>query len=256
MLVWQFKTNFNTKMNKMYNDQGSLEKAVVGSYEFSVSEVLSEAWEKVSGSKLKIVGAMFIYVVLASLATNLIGIFLDAQPYYDADQIVQGAMIDMLVGWIASPATIPLSLGVLLLGYARANDEELRIDAIFNYYVVVWPLFFASILITVLTYVGFLFLLLPGIYLSVAYSFTLPLMIDKKLDIWGAMEVSRRAVTTHWFTIAGVNGTMVILIVLSALPFGIGLIWTIPLMMITQGVMYRKIFGWKIHDPISSSDNV
>ena len=254
MLVWQFKTNFNTKMKKMYNDQGSLEKAVAGKYEFRVGEVLSEAWSKVPSSKLKIVGAMFIYAVLATLVTGFISIFLDAQPYYDADQLVQGFMIDTLVGWIASPATIPVSLGVLLLGYARANDEELRIDAIFNYYVLVWPLFFASILITLLTYVGFALLLLPGIYLSVAYSFTLPLMVDKKLDIWGAMEVSRQAVTPHWFTIAGVNGTMVILIVLSALPFGIGLIWTIPLMMIVQGVMYRKIFGWKVHDPIN--DNV
>ena len=241
-------------MKKMYNDQGSLEKAVAGEYQFGIGEVLSEAWEKVAGSKLKIVGAMFIYALLATLATGLISIFLDAQPYYDADQIVEGALIDMLVGWIASPVTIPLSLGVLLLGYARANDEELRIDAIFNYYVVVWPLFFASLLITILTYVGFLFLLLPGIYLSVAYTFALPLMIDKKLDIWGAMEVSRQAVTKHWFLIAGVNGTMVVLIVLSALPFGIGLIWTIPLMMIVQGVMYRKIFGWKIHDPIASDE--
>ncbi len=235
----------------MYDDQGSLEKAVTGSYEFSVGEVLSEAWQKVAGAKLKIVGAMFIYAVLATLATGFVSLFLDAQPYYDADQFVQGLAIDTLVGWIASPVTIPLSLGVLLLGYARANDEELRIDAIFNYYVLVWPLFFASILITLLTYVGFALLLLPGIYLSVAYSFALPLMVDKKLDIWGAMEVSRQAVTKHWFTIAGVNGTMVVLIVLSALPFGIGLIWTIPLMMIVQGVMYRKIFGWKVHDPIA-----
>ena len=236
----------------MYDDQGSLEKAVSGVYRFSVGEVLSEAWEKVSGSKLKIVGAMFIYAVIATLTTGFISLFLDAQPYYDADQLVQGFMIDLLVGWIASPVTIPLSLGVLLLGYARANDEELRIDTIFNYYIVVWPLFFASILITILTYVGFLFLLLPGIYLSVAYSFTLPLIIDKKLDIWGAMEVSRQAVTKHWFTIAGVNGTMVVLIVLSIIPMGIGLIWTIPLMMIVQGVMYRKIFGWKVHDPINN----
>jgi uncharacterized membrane protein len=238
----------------MYDDQGSLEKAVSGVYRFSVGEVLSEAWEKVSGSKLKIVGAMFIYAVIATLTTGFISLFLDAQPYYDADQLVQGFMIDLLVGWIASPVTIPLSLGVLLLGYARANDEELRIDTIFNYYIVVWPLFFASILITILTYVGFLFLLLPGIYLSVAYSFTLPLIIDKKLDIWGAMEVSRQAVTKHWFTIAGVNGTMVVLIVLSIIPMGIGLIWTIPLMMIVQGVMYRKIFGWKVHDPINNEE--
>lgn len=235
----------------MYQDQGSLERAVNGDYSFTISEVLSEAWEKVSGVKLKIIAAFFIYLVIASLLTGFISLFLDAQPYYDAELFMKGFAIDTLVGWIASPVTIPLSLGLLLLGYARANDEELHIDSIFNYYILVWPLFFASILITILTYIGFALLIIPGIYLSIAYSFTLPLMVDKKLDIWGAMEVSRRAVTKEWFTIFGVNVSLVLLTVLSAIPLGIGLIWTLPLLMIAQGVMYRKIFGWKIHDPIA-----
>ncbi|MGB6018161.1 MAG: hypothetical protein WBF77_01050 [Sulfurimonadaceae bacterium] len=235
----------------MFQDQGSLEKAVNGDYNFSVGEILSEAWEKVAGAKLKIVGAMFIYIVIASLTTGVISLFLDAKPYYDAGDTVRGVITDMVVGWIASPITIPLSVGLLLLGYARANDEELRIETIFNYYVLVWPLFFASIFITILTYIGFALLVLPGIYLSIAYSFTLPLMVDKKLDIWGAMEVSRQAVTKHWFTIFGVNISLVLLTVLSAIPMGIGLIWTVPLLMIAQGVMYRKIFGWKVHDPIA-----
>ncbi len=236
----------------MLEDQGSLHKAVNGEYFFGVGEILSEAWEKVDGAKLKIVGAIFIYIVFASLTTGIISLFLNSQPYYDTGETLKGLSIDMLVGWLASPITIPLSLGLLLLGYSRANDEALRIDSIFNYYVLVWPLVFASILITIITYIGLALLILPGIYLSIAYSFTLPLMVDKKLGIWGAMEVSRQAVSKHWFSVFGVNITLVLLTVLSAIPFGIGLIWTIPLLMIAQGVMYRKIFGWKIHDPINS----
>ncbi|WP_345974826.1 hypothetical protein [Sulfurimonas sp. HSL3-7] len=234
-------------------DQGSLHKAVKGEYFFTVGEILSEAWGKVYGAKLKIVGAMLIYLILASLTAGIINLFLDSQPYYDAQETFKGVFIDMLVGWLAAPITIPLSLGLLLLGYSRANGEELNIGSIFNYYVLVWPLVFASILITVITYIGLALLILPGIYLSIAYSFTLPLMVDKGLGIWGAMEVSRQAVTKHWFTVFGVNITLVLLTVLSAIPFGIGLIWTIPLVMIAQGVMYRKIFGWKIHDPINEA---
>lgn len=236
----------------MVEDQGSLHKAVKGEYFFTIGEILSEAWAKVDGAKLTIVGAMFIYLVIASLTTGVINLFIDSQPYYDTEQTLKGFSIDMMVGWLAAPITIPLSLGLLLLGYSRANDEELRIDSIFNYYVLVWPLVFASILITIITYIGLALLILPGIYLSVAYSFTLPLMVDKGLGIWGAMEVSRQAVTKRWFSVFGVNITLVLLTVLSAIPLGIGLIWTIPLIMIAQGVMYRKIFGWKVHDPINS----
>jgi len=237
----------------MVQDQGSLEKAVKGEYAFGVGEVISEAWERVSGAKLKIIGAMVIYIVIASITTAIFSLFLDAQPYYDAGETLKGLMTDMVIGWLASPVTVPLSVGLLLLGYSRANDEELRVESIFDYYILVWPLVFASIFVTLLTYIGFALLILPGIYLSIAYSFTLPLMVDKKLGIWGAMEVSRQAVTKQWFSVFGVNISLILLALLSALPLGIGLIWTIPLIMIAQGVMYRKIFGWKIHDPIDEA---
>ena len=235
----------------MFQDQGSLERAVKGDYSFRVGEILSEAWERVNGAKLKIIAAMFIYVVIASIATAVVTFFLDPQPYYDAGETFRGLMTDLVVGWLVSPITVPLSLGLLLLGYSRANDEELRIESIFDYYILVWPLVFASIFIALLTYIGLMLLILPGIYLSIAYSFTLPLMADKGLGIWGAMEVSRQAVSKHWFTVFGVNVSLILLVVLSAIPLGIGLIWTVPLVMIAQGVMYRKIFGWKIHDPVN-----
>jgi hypothetical protein len=237
----------------MVQDQGSLEKAVNGDYDFSIGDIIAEAWERVKGAKLKIIGALVIYILIASLATGIISIFFEAKPYYDAGETAKGFLTDMLISWLASPVTIPLVLGLLLLGYSRANDEELRIDSIFNYYVLVWPLVFATLLISVFTYIGFVLLVLPGIYLSVAYNFTLPLMVDKKLGIWGAMEVSRQAVTKHWFTLFGVYIALAFLLIISAIPFGIGLIWTVPLALIAHGIMYRKIFGWKVHDPIIKS---
>ena len=113
----------------MFQDQGSLERAVKGDYSFRVGEILSEAWERVNGAKLKIIAAMFIYVVIASIATAVVTFFLDPQPYYDAGETFRGLMTDLVVGWLVSPITVPLSLGLLLLGYSRANDEELRIES-------------------------------------------------------------------------------------------------------------------------------
>ncbi len=237
----------------MVQDQGSLEKAVNGKYAFTIGEIISEAWERVSGAKLVIVGAMLIYVVIATIITQIFSLFIDPTQYQETGEYAKEFAANIVLGWLASPVTIPLYVGSLLLGYQRANDEELEIQSIFNYYVLVWPLVFASILITTFVYIGMLLLILPGIYLAVAYSFTLPLMVDKKLGIWAAMEVSRQAVTKRWFTIFGVNFVLGLLAVLSAIPIGIGLIWTIPLILIAQGVMYRKIFGWKIHDPIAEA---
>lgn len=226
----------------MVQDQGSLEKAVNGDYQIDVGEVLSEAWERVSGSKLQLVGGMVVYVVITLLVTGLFSFFLNDD----------SVLTEIIVGFLASPVTVPLMVGMLLLGYSRANDEEVKLDSMFNYYTLVWPLVFASLLVTILTYIGLALLLLPGIYLATAYTFTLPLMVDKKLGIWAAMEVSRQAVTKKWFSVFGVSISLFLIMMVSAIPFGIGLIWTIPLALIAHGVMYRKIFGWKIHDPLNT----
>lgn len=248
----------------MKQDQGSLQKAVSGEYHFTVGEILSESWERVSGSKLKILGGFFIYVIISALISKIFTLVLDAKPYYTAAGVYEeniefynslsfyiGLSIDTLSSWLIAPVVVPLSLGVLLLGYQRANNEELRVENIFNYYIYVWPLVFTSILVVIFTYIGTLLFILPGIYLSIAYTFALPLIVDKKLGVWAAMEVSRQAVTQHWFMVFSVLLVLGLLTMLSAIPMGIGLIWTLPLFMIAHGVMYRKIFGWNIHDPIA-----
>jgi len=44
-------------------------------------------------------------------------------------------------------------------------------------------------------------LILPGIYLFVAWLFSVPLVADRGLEFWSAMELSRRTVTRVWFQV-------------------------------------------------------
>jgi hypothetical protein len=53
-----------------------------------------------------------------------------------------------------------------------------------------------------LTTIGFLCCILPGIFLFVAWIFAVPLVADKRLIFWDAMELSRRVVARHWFQVA------------------------------------------------------
>jgi hypothetical protein len=45
--------------------------------------------------------------------------------------------------------------------------------------------------------------IVPGVYLFVAWLFSLPLVMDKRLEFWSAMEASRRVVTRVWFEVFG-----------------------------------------------------
>ncbi len=72
-------------------------------------------------------------------------------------------------------------------------------------------LFIAGIMKTVVTMMGFVLLVVPGIYLSIAYWFALPLILDRGLLPWQALEVSRKAVTKVWFKVAGVYTIIAVL---------------------------------------------
>jgi uncharacterized membrane protein len=71
----------------------------------------------------------------------------------------------------------------------------------------------------------------------------IPLVIDRGLSPWQAMEASRKAITQHWFKVFGLIFTLGLMILVSAIPLGIGLIWTLPLTVICMGILYRTIFG-------------
>jgi hypothetical protein len=61
-------------------------------------------------------------------------------------------------------------------------------------------LFLAGLVSALLTGVGLLCcLVVPGIYLLVAWVFAVPLVADKGIEFWTAMELSRKVATRVWF---------------------------------------------------------
>ena len=65
-------------------------------------------------------------------------------------------------------------------------------------------LMLAGLLTELLTMVGLACcLVLPGLYLFVAWTFSIPLVADKRLEFWSAMELSRKVVTRVWFEMFG-----------------------------------------------------
>lgn len=96
-----------------------------------------------------------------------------------------------------------------------------------------------------LTVLGYVLLIIPGIYLSVAYMMSFALMIDRNMGVWEALEVSRKAISKHWFKIFFLYLLMGLIFILACLPILIGLIWVLPLFTIVHGILYKIMFGVK-----------
>lgn len=91
--------------------------------------------------------------------------------------------------------------------------------------------------------IGILLVLLPVIYLAVSYMFALPLVADKRVDFWTAMETSRRVVGRHWFGLLLFAILSCVVASAGLAACVVGLIFTLPLGSCIFVAAYDSIFG-------------
>ena len=94
--------------------------------------------------------------------------------------------------------------GLYLACLQRLRGEAVSPTAVFSGFTVAFAqLALTGIVSGLLTEISACCLLLPAIYLMVAWFFSVPLVADKKMFFWTAMELSRKVVTRVWFEVFG-----------------------------------------------------
>jgi len=160
-----------------------------------------------------------------------------------------------ILGWIASFFVGPaLVAGLYLIMLKRLRGQDATVGDVFApFNDSVLNLAMAGILCGVLVSIGMMFLILPGIYLAVSYIFTFPLIADKKLEFWTAMELSRRVVTKHWFSALGLIIVAGLVAALGVLALVIGLLVTAPIAGASLAVAYEELFGDQKTEVVSAT---
>ncbi|HEY6477871.1 MAG TPA: hypothetical protein VI456_14945 [Polyangia bacterium] len=217
---------------------GSIEDAIAGRYEFDIGDVMSEAWRLVKGFKGTFWAAA-ILIYLMALVSGFIWARISIAVFGVQHNGIGPAIFNGLIGTFM----MPLFAGVTAMVVKRAAGMPVSFSTAFAYLGKVPVLAVAGLLTTLMTYLGFALLIIPGIYLAVAYVMTMPLIALNNLGAWQAMEISRKAIGRRWFDVFGLNLRVGLLVMLSALPLGIPLIWTMPWAALVVGVLYRRIFG-------------
>ena len=203
------------------------------STDWSIGEVLKTARDKQVGFKGNYFIALVIYGAISISIT-----------------FVQEAIVGTSAGGIASLIEIiitlvlfPLGVGLGLLGIRRAAGKDTPVSTLWEPYSHALPLIVMFVLMAVLIVAGFFLLVLPGIYLSIAYSFAPYLIVEKNLGVWEALETSRKAITEYWWRYLGLMLVALLLIIIGSIPLLLGLIWVIPIVAIATGEVFQKTFG-------------
>ena len=201
--------------------------------DWSIGWVLKTASEKQVGFKLSYLKAIAVYAAISIVIT----LVQEASVGTVGD--VAASVVEILVTFLL----FPLSVGLGLLGIRRAAGKETPVSTLWEPYSQAIPLIVMFLLMAVLVVAGFFLLVLPGIYLSVAYSFAPYLIVEKNMGVWEALETSRKAITQYWWRYFGLMLVAMLLIIIGSIPVLIGLIWVLPIVAIATGEVFAKTFG-------------
>ena len=130
------------------------------STDWSIGEVLKTATEKQVGFKWSYFAAVLVYAVISIVIT-----LVQEAAVGSAGDDVAASFLEILITLIL----FPLGVGLGLLGIRRAAGKETPVSTLWEPYTHALPLIVMFVLMAVLIIAGFFLLVLPGIYLSIAY---------------------------------------------------------------------------------------
>ena len=193
-------------------------------YHVDIGDCIARSWSLVTGNFWPVVGT--------SLLVILIQAALGAVPFL-------GAIAGLLLGGVFAGG-----LYFFFLKLVRQQAADLN-DAFVGFRLAFVPLMLAGLVKTLLTVAGVVLCILPGIYLAVAWMFTYLLVVDKGLDFWPAMELSRKVVTKHWWTLLGLVLINLLIALAGVLACVVGVLVAIPVGLGAVVYAYEDIFGSK-----------
>ncbi len=219
---------------------GSIEATLAGHGQLELGATMSEAWANLKGSKRILLGGfLFVYVLMLVVLVPAQLMFIGA-----AGNNPAGAFgMQLTLQLVLTAALYPFFAGAMIVCTRHMCGLPIAFGMLFAQYGKFVNLFLTSVLQTILVAIGFLLLIVPGIYLSIAYALALPLVADRNMGPWEALETSRKLVTKHWWMVFGILIIASILMGISAFFFLIPLIWTVPWFMLCLGVIYRNLAG-------------
>lgn len=187
-------------------------------------ELKEWAKQKISGNIGNIfigIGIIFAISLLFSFGVGIV-------------QIIFGetSFITFIVSLVVEFLLVPLQIGLngYMMGFVQ-NDTFNR-DAIFAPYDDTFKIIGASILMSFVIMIGFIFFIILGIYLAFSYALVPYLLVtNKNLSITETLELSRKMMNGHKLDLFVLGISFLGWMLLVPCTFGIILIWLYPYMM-------------------------
>ncbi|MEN2282372.1 hypothetical protein AAGF08_09560 [Algoriphagus sp. SE2] len=201
-------------------DQIKLQRIIDSGVDFNISKIIDKAWAMFKAR------AMF-HIGFAFLILNIQFVF----TFYLEDFV-------FIYSIFLAP---PLVAGFYLVANRMSQGEYVDFQNYFDGFKYILPLIIVNLLTGIFILCGIILLILPGIYLGVAYLFSLLFVLFGGFDFWPAMEYSRKLVNTNWWKFFGFVLVLLLINIGGFLCLIVGLLVTIPLTYLSVYVLFEEL---------------
>jgi len=199
---------------------------------FSISAALNYGWQMTKPNLLQ-TSLSLILVISIQFLVNLIINLINPDPGF----------LSIILKLIRLIINLTLNIGLLKFYLKLTHDQTANFTDLFTHLNInlLIKYFIGSILYLILISLGFILLIIPGIIMSLGYSFSLIYIVDLNLnpiralkDSWAITRGIKLKLLLYLFSVCLLN-------LLGALTLGIGLLITIPISMISFIYLYRTL---------------
>jgi hypothetical protein len=251
------KVNKNVEKHSIIQVGGNVENAIKGEYNIDVKGVLSEAWQQTKVNR-KTINTGLIIIFSFGLLLTLFG----SQLLGGAQAVLDDPKLSMLLNVAITMAIWPFLAGVEMMGVLNAVGLSTKATFIFSFLKRGSWVALCALLTSLLIGIGFELFILPGVFLAVVFSLTIPLVVEKAMTPWQAMIISIQALRFSWLKILQLYMFLAIILVISFIPlillvkspafiiplvlFLFTLSYLAPMFYHVKGILYREIFGMNL----------
>jgi uncharacterized membrane protein len=192
------------------------------------TQVVSDAWKTLKAGMWPIIGAFLLYAVIIIAVSSI--------PIPFIGQLAQIVIIG------------PLAVGLSWYCLCKIRKREIGVSALFEGFKIFLPALGMYLLIYIFTVLGMLFLIIPGIILSLAFSLSYFIIIDKNLGPWESMKASFDMTKGFRWRILAIGMLCSLINILGLLCLGVGILVTMPLNTLALAALYQRLNTGNIHE--------
>jgi hypothetical protein len=224
-----------------------------------ISDTIKESWDAVYGAKAPIWGGFLLTLVIIFCIGFILGIVSVFAP-----------KLQIIITPIAQIIGVLFQMGLIYMGIRRARGDAISYKLIFyamdvgmalriiGLYILQMLIFLLPVATIVAGNIFFMMLSIGTLgmvmsiildvvvgalilYISMRMALSMAFVLDKQSGPWEAIKKSFAATEGNVLLLLGAIILQTLIVLISIIPVGIGLIWTIPFSIIMYGMIYKKL---------------